>query len=65
MDPLDGTTNFIHDNAPYCVSIALRSKTQLLLGVVYDPCRGECFYGWQGGGAYVDGRRMQVSPIAR
>lgn len=63
VDPLDGTTNFIHDNAPYCVSIALRSKTQLLLGVVYDPCRGECFYGWQGGGAYVDGRRMQVSAI--
>lgn len=34
VDPLDGTTNFIHDNAPYCVSIALRSKKELLLGVV-------------------------------
>ena len=65
VDPLDGTTNFIHDNAPYCVSIALRSKEELLLGVVYDPCRNECFYGWQGGGAYVDGRRMQVSAVGQ
>lgn len=39
VDPLDGTTNYIHDNAPYCVCIALRSKEALLLGVVYDPCR--------------------------
>lgn len=61
IDPLDGTTNYIHDNAPYCVSIALRSRTELLLGVVYDPCRDECFYAWQGGGAYVDGERLSVS----
>lgn len=65
VDPLDGTTNYIHDNAPYCVCIALRSKEALLLGVVYDPCRDECFYAWQGGGAYVNGERMQVSPIQR
>ena len=39
VDPLDGTTNYIHDNAPYCVSIALRDKQSLLLGVVYEPCR--------------------------
>ena len=43
VDPLDGTTNYIHDNAPYCVSIALRDKDSLLLGVVYDPCRDELF----------------------
>ena len=41
IDPLDGTTNYIHDNAPYCVSIALRSCTELLLGVVYEVCRDE------------------------
>ena len=35
IDPLDGTTNYIHDNAPYCVSIALRNRDELLLGVVY------------------------------
>lgn len=64
VDPLDGTTNYIHDNAPYCVSIALRSKEALLLGVVYEPCRDECFYAWQGGGAYVDGERMHVSTVS-
>lgn len=63
VDPLDGTTNYIHDNAPYCVSIALRSKQELLLGVVYEPCRDECFYAWQGGGAYMNGEPMQVSQV--
>ncbi|MDR0895432.1 MAG: inositol monophosphatase [Prevotellaceae bacterium] len=65
VDPLDGTTNYIHDNAPYCVSIALRNPTELLLGVVYEPCRNECFYGWKGGGAYCDGKRIHVSDISR
>lgn len=65
VDPLDGTTNYIHDNAPYCVSIALRSRTELLLGVVYEPCRDECFYAWQGGGAYLDGQPMHVSSVSR
>lgn len=64
VDPLDGTTNYIHDNAPYCVSIALRDRHDLLLGVVYDPCRDECFYGWRGGGAYVDGKPLHVSAVA-
>lgn len=62
IDPLDGTTNYIHDNAPYCVSIALRDRQHLLLGVVYDPCLDECFYGWRQGGAYLNGRRLHVSP---
>ncbi len=65
VDPLDGTTNYIHDNAPYCVSIALRTKTELLIGVVYDPCRNECFYAWKGGGAYVDGHKMHVSDVRK
>ncbi len=65
VDPLDGTTNYIHDNAPYCVSIALRNKQSLLSGVVYDPCRDECFYAWQGGGAYVNGQPMRVSAVER
>ncbi len=64
VDPLDGTTNYIHDNAPYCVSIALRSRTELLAGVVYDPCRDECFYAWKDGGAYVNGKRMRVSDVS-
>ncbi len=65
VDPLDGTTNFIHGNTPYCVSIALRDKHQLLLGVVYDPCLDECFYGWKGGGAWLNGERLHVSATAR
>ena len=52
IDPLDGTTNYIHDEAPYCVCIALRSRTELLLGVVYEVCRNECFYAWKGGKAH-------------
>lgn len=55
VDPLDGTTNYIHDNAPYCVSIGLRNRDELLAGVVYDPCADECFYAWKGGGAYLNG----------
>lgn len=64
VDPLDGTTSYIHDVAPYCVSIALRNRDELLLGVVYEPVRDECFYAWKGGGAYLNGDRMQVSDVA-
>jgi myo-inositol-1(or 4)-monophosphatase len=61
VDPLDGTTNFIHQYAPYAVSIALLQGHQVLIGVVYEICADECFYAWQGGGAYVDGKRLHVS----
>ena len=53
VDPLDGTTNFIHGFAPYAVSIALIRGGEILLGVVYEICADECFYAWQGGGAYL------------
>lgn len=61
IDPLDGTTNFIFDNAPYCVSIALTYKSQLLIGVVYEVCRNECFYAWKDGGAFLNGKPLSVS----
>ena len=61
VDPLDGTTNFIHQYAPYAVSIALLQGQTILLGVVYDICTDECFYAWQGGGAFVNGERLHVS----
>ena len=51
VDPLDGTTNFIHGYAPYAVSIALIQDKDILLGVVYDVCADECYYAWKGGGA--------------
>lgn len=53
IDPLDGTTNFIHQYAPYAVSIALLQGKEILLGVVYEICADECFFAWQGGGAYL------------
>ena len=64
VDPLDGTTNFIHDNAPYCVSIALRSKKELLLGVVYEICRNECFWTYKGAPSYLNDNEIHVSAIS-
>lgn len=64
VDPLDGTTNFIHDMAPYCVSIALRNREEILLGVVYEVCRAECFSAYKGGGAFLNGHPIHVSTIA-
>lgn len=63
IDPLDGTTNFIHDMAPYCVSIALRNSTEVLLGVVYEVCRNECYWAYKGGGAYLNDKSIRVSDI--
>ena len=53
VDPLDGTTNFIHQYAPYAVSIALLKGKEIMIGVVYEICADECFYAWKGGGAYL------------
>lgn len=61
VDPLDGTTNFIHQYAPYAVSIALLQGKTILIGVVYEICADECFYAWQAGGSYLDGLRLHVS----
>jgi myo-inositol-1(or 4)-monophosphatase len=61
VDPLDGTTNFIHQYAPYAVSIALLKGKEILIGVVYEICADECFFAWKGGGAFVDGLRLHVS----
>ena len=63
IDPLDGTTNFIHDNAPFCISIALRNREEVLLGVVYEVCRNECFWSYKGIPAYLDEEEIHVSAI--
>ncbi len=60
VDPLDGTTNFIHGFAPYAVSIALTCGREILLGVVYDICSDECFYAWKNGGAWMNDTRIHV-----
>lgn len=64
VDPLDGTTNFIHNNAPYCVSIALRNRQELLVGVVYEVCRNELFWTYQGALSYLNNQRIQVSDVS-
>lgn len=61
IDPLDGTTNFIHGLPIYSISIALMKDTQLQIGVVYDIPRKECFYAWQGSEAYLNGKVIRVS----
>ena len=63
VDPLDGTTNFIHDNAPYCVSIALRDKDELLIGVVYEVCRNELYSTYKGAPSLLNGKEIQVSDV--
>ncbi|MFF2885647.1 inositol monophosphatase family protein [Paenibacillus sp. NPDC057967] len=61
VDPIDGTTNFVHGFPFFCVSIALAYRGDIIVGVVYDPVRDELFVAEKGKGAYVHGRRMQVS----
>ena len=61
VDPLDGTTNFIHSFPPYCVSIALCRGHEIQLGVVYEVTTGECYYAWKNGGAWQDGQRLHVN----
>lgn len=64
VDPLDGTTNFIHDNAPYCVSIALRNREEFLIGVVYEICRDECFWTYKGSPSFLNGNEIHVSAVS-
>ena len=61
IDPLDGTTNFLHGFPQFAVSLALRHKGRLEQGVVYDPLRQELFTASRGRGAYLDNRRIRVS----
>ena len=65
IDPLDGTTNFIHGVPCYCISIALLSSDKLILGVVHELTRDECFYAWDQGGAYLNGERIHVSGVKK
>ncbi len=61
IDPLDGTTNFLHGLPQYAVSVALKHKQQLFQAVVYDPARNELFTASRGGGAYLNDRRIRVA----
>jgi myo-inositol-1(or 4)-monophosphatase len=65
IDPLDGTTNFIHGLPMYAVSIALSFRGQIQQAVVYDPSRNDMFYASKGRGAYLNDRRLRVSKRTR
>ena len=61
VDPLDGTTNFLHGLPHWAVSIALEHKGQVVAGVIYDPVKDEMFYAEKGTGAWMNESRMRVS----
>ncbi|MGM0375909.1 MAG: inositol monophosphatase family protein [Bacteroidota bacterium] len=61
IDPIDGTTNFIHGLYPYAISIALQENDQIVAGVVYEIGMDECFYAWKGGPALLNGTEIKVS----
>ena len=62
VDPLDGTMNFVHGVPFFGISIGLERDRRLVVGVVYDPIRKELFTAVRGGGAFLNGRRIRVSP---
>lgn len=65
VDPLDGTTNYVHGFPYYCVSIALASHGKLLVGTVYNPTNDDCFSAAAGQGATLNGEPIRVSETSR
>lgn len=61
IDPLDGTVNYAHGFPIYCVSIGVSINDSITLGVVYDPSRDELFSSIEGGGAFLNGKKIKVS----
>jgi myo-inositol-1(or 4)-monophosphatase len=64
IDPLDGTTNFLHGLPIYCVTIGIEYKGEIVAGVVFDPNLNELFTAEKGSGAYLNGKRMRVTSTA-
>ncbi len=65
VDPLDGTTNYVHDCPLYCISIGLQIAGEMVVGVIYDPCRQEMFFAAKGQGAWLNDRRLRTSDTDR
>ena len=61
IDPLDGTTNFIHQIPVFGISVALKHKEEIVLGVVYEVNKNECFYASKNNGAFLNGNKISVS----
>lgn len=65
IDPLDGTTNYIHGLSPFSVSIALLDSDEIIMGVIYEVSLDEMFYAWKGSKAYMNGKEIRVSKAAK
>ena len=65
IDPLDGTTNYIHKLPPYSISVALMHNNKLVSGIIYEVTHNEMFYAWEGGGAYLNGKPISVSNTSK
>lgn len=61
IDPLDGTTNFVHGIPCYAISIGLLYQSEIILGVVYEVAKDECFYAFKNGGAFLNDVKIKVS----
>jgi myo-inositol-1(or 4)-monophosphatase len=62
IDPLDGTTNYLHKLPVFSISIALRENGREILGLVHEANKNECFYAWEQGGAFCNDEKIHVSP---
>ena len=64
VDPLDGTTNFIHGVFPFAISVGFADKQEVVAGIIYEFGLDEYFYAWKGGGAWLNGSLIRVSDVA-
>lgn len=63
IDPVDGTTNYVHGLPFYSISVGLMERDEVILGVIYEPNRDECFYTTRGGKAYRNAQEISVSTV--
>jgi myo-inositol-1(or 4)-monophosphatase len=63
IDPLDGTSNFIHNSPPYAISVALTHKGETVIGVIHEVTQNETFYAWKGSKSYLNEKEIQVSKV--
>tara|TARA_B100001113_G_scaffold348094_1_gene341449 strand:- start:65 stop:805 length:741 start_codon:yes stop_codon:yes gene_type:complete len=61
IDPIDGTTNFLHGIPHFAISVALQSKNEIISGLIFDPIKNEIFYAEKNNGAYLNNKRIRVS----
>ncbi len=65
IDPIDGTTNFIHGSPPYAISVALIENEEIVIGIVYEVVSSECFYSYKNALAYLNGNPISVSQTSK